>query len=283
MKRSRLVLLFLIAAPALALAGTIFLLFAYANAFDPTVSHYFSAGSALPVLGGVLLGLSIMCGVVGAVFAKKNPESLSEAAVPFKIDLLAALGALGSSVWLLILGKTIPGVLMIFAAIFFTLCAGAIAKIYGKYLLWGGFAAIAATIAWNATYYFDMTVEMNAPTKILLQMAFLAAMLFITAECRLLLGRFDCLLIPILTVLCVALCISAGAVDLYLLAAKKDIGTVYLAAAPFLFCVGMTALGRLIQMLLPKKQTEATAITENENPTEETEPAQPTESEESDE
>ena len=180
------------------------------------------------------------------------------------------------------IGQTLLGVLMIFATVFFTLSAGSIAKIYGKYILWGGFAAIAATVACNATYYFDMTIEMNAPTKILLQMAFLAAMLFITAECRLLLDRFDRLLIPILTVLCMTLCIIAGAVVLYLIIAKKEIGTAYFAAAPFLIGMGLTAAGRLIQILLPEKKQPET-FAEKTEPESETEPQKPTESEESDE
>ena len=253
MKRSPALLIFLIATPFLALVGTVLLLVAYATAFDPSVSRYFASGNALPTVAAILLFLAVACGIVGAILAKREPDSLTAAPVPFRATLFAAFGALGSAVWLLIAGKVLIGVLMLFAAVLFTLCACAIAKLYGKYLLWGGFAAIAATIAHNATIYFDMTVEMNAPTKVLLQMALLAAMLYITAECRLLMGRFDRLLVPALTILCLTLCICAGAVVFYLFAAKKETQVVYVAAAPFLIGVGLSAGARLLQMLIPKK------------------------------
>lgn len=250
MKVSR--ILFIAAVP-LSLLGALFLLLAYGTAFDPSVSHYFAAGSPFPALAGVCLALAIGCGIAGAILAKKVPESLKSPAVPSFAPLPAALGALGSAIWLFVSGNTVLGVLAVIASVFFTLCACSVAKLYGKYLLWGGFAAIAATIALNATYYFDMTLEMNAPTKILLQMALLAAMLFVTAECRLLTGRFDRLLIPILTVFCLALCTCAGAADFYLLFSKKEVGSAYLAAAPLLLGAGLTALWRLIEMLFSKE------------------------------
>ena len=40
-----------------------------------------------------------------------------------------------------------------------------------------GFFAIAALVALNAHYYFDMTVEMNAPLKITTQIALLCIMI----------------------------------------------------------------------------------------------------------
>lgn len=262
MKASR--ILFIATVP-LALLGALFLLFAFGTAFDPSVSHYFTAGSPFPVLSGVFLALSVGCGIAGAILAKKNPEGLSSPAVPSYATAPAAFGALCSAVWLLVAGQVMLGVLVLFASIFFTLCACFLAKLYGKYLLWAGFIAIAAAIALNVTYYFDMALEMNAPVKVLLQSAVLAVMLYVTAECRLLLGRFDRLLIPILTVLCISLCIGAGAVDLYLLFAKKESAAVYLAAAPLLLGVGLTALWRLAQMLLSKKVSVSTADRPIEN------------------
>ena len=250
MKASR--ILFIATVP-LALLGALFLLIAYGTAFDPSASHYFAAGSPFPALAGVCLALAIGCGIAGGILAKKNPEALRSPAVPSFAAAPAALGTLISAVWLLVAGKALLGILALLASVFFTLCACFLAKLYGKYLLWGGFAAIAATIAVNATYYFDMTLEMNAPTKVLLQMALLAAMLFVTAECRLLTGRFDRLLIPILTVLSLSLCTCVGAVDFYLLFAKKETKTVYLAAAPLLLGVGLTAIWRLAQMLFSKE------------------------------
>ncbi|MBE6530083.1 MAG: hypothetical protein E7680_05775 [Ruminococcaceae bacterium] len=263
MKRSRLFLLFLIAAPLLALAGTVFLLVAYATAFDPSVSRYFASGNALPTVAAILLLLAVACGIVGAILAKREPDSLTAAPVPSRAALFAAFGALASAVWLLIAGKVLIGVLTLLSSVFFTLCACTVAKMYGKVLLWSGFSAIAATIAHNATIYFDMSVEMNAPTKILMQMALLAAMLYITAECRLLTKRFDRLLIPILTVLCTALCFSAGSVGLYLFFTKKETQALYVAAAPFLIGVGLFACFRLLQMLIPAKKIEDQPVAES--------------------
>ena len=251
MKRSH---LFLIAAMAFALVGTIILLIAFGTAFDPLVSNYFSNGSALPVLSAVCLVLSIGLGIAGAVFAQKNPEELNAPALPSFATAPAAFGALGSAVWMLIAGKAWLGVLILLTSVFFTLEFCSIAKFYGKALLWLGFAAIAAPIAYNALCYFDMTVEMNAPVKVLLQMALLSAMLFITAECRLLSKRFDRVLIPILTTFCMTLCTAGGMVSLYLLLAKKETKILYLVAAPLLLGVGTTAIWRLLQMILPAKK-----------------------------
>ncbi len=251
MKRSR--ILFLIS-PVLAWIGTLLLLIAYGTAFDPTVSHYFSA-KPLPVIAAILLALSIACGIAGAIFAKKEPDSLASPRVPSFALLPAALGALASAVWLLIAGQALLGIFTLLAAAFFALGASPLAKRYGNYLLFGGFAVIAATIIYNATFYFDMTVEMNAPTKILLQMAFLSAMLFATAECRVLMGRFDRLLVPALTIFCLSLCTCAGIADFYLLFAKKGPGTAYLTAAPLLLGFGLTACLRLAEMLFCKEET----------------------------
>ncbi len=251
MKRSR---IFLIATPVAALFGILFLLIAYGTAFDPAISHYFAAKSPFPILAALFLILSIASGIAGAILAaKKEPEVLAQPAISSYASIPAAVGAFGTAVWLFTAGKTWLGILSLLATAFWGLCASPLARTYGKTILWAGFGSIIATIAYNATFYFDMSVEMNAPTKILLQMALLAAMLFVTAECRLLLGRFDRILIPVLTIFCLVLCMVTGLVVFYLLLAKKETNTVYLAAAPLLLGVGATAGWRLWQMLFPKK------------------------------
>ena len=57
-----------------------------------------------------------------------------------------------------------------------------------KFPLLGSTAVLGCALL-NAYYYFDVSVEMNAPIKVLLQTALLFAMIYYTCELRFLLGR----------------------------------------------------------------------------------------------
>ena len=253
MKLSR--IFFILTIPFMGI-GAVFLFLAYFTAFDPSVSNYFTSGSVFPTLAGIAMFLAIALGIAGGILAKGKSGVLTPMEFPSRISVPAALGALGSSIWLMIAGKGLLGVLILLVSIFFALEFGTVSVQFPSVVLWSAFTAIGGIIFLVASYYFDMTVEMNAPTKILLQMALLSMMLLITAECRVLLGRFDRLLVPVLTVLCMALCIPAGVIGFYLLIAKKTLDVTYLAAAPLTMGVGITALLQLIKVLLPERREE---------------------------
>ena len=270
MKISRILLL---ASLPLTFLATLLMLIAFATAYDPGVSNYFALGNPLPILASVAALLVIACGIAASIVAKRLSEPFSPLPAPSSATFPAALGALGSSVLLFVFknrfpaklqtAATVSAILFLLAAVFFLLAALRIAEKHAFSILWAGFAAIIAPIVLNAVYYFDMTVEMNAPVKVLAQMGLLAAMLCVTVEIRALIGRTNPSLTPVLLSFALSLCCLSSLPLIFAAIAGKVFSGAYIAAVPFLLGVGLTAGIRMCGMIFTGKSESPVSEPEN--------------------
>ena len=133
-----------------------------------------------------------------------------------------------------------------------------------------GIFAVVACILLNAYYYFDVSIEMNAPLKTATQVGLLCAMVYFTGEIRYLLGTPMPRTILMLGAWLISLgALSALAVPVAFFAGKLDRPD-YLAGALLSLSAALTALFRLHTLLGSKKNADEAASTPEED-TEKTE------------
>lgn len=170
-------------------------------------TDYFRRGAVLPTIACISALLAVACGTAAAILSKENlassPYTEDRPHFPF-----SAIGYLIAGIGLTAIGKDVPallaeaqkeqnttpsllallaGISFLIAAVFAILTAFPQCRRYGNVLSTVGFFAVFGTILVNAYYYFDMTVEMNAPLKVAVQIGLLCVMLGITGELRYLL------------------------------------------------------------------------------------------------
>lgn len=210
--------LVLFAALAAAVLRTAAILFSY----DAEIG-YFARGTALPVLADVTCIVGTVAAIGFAFFCRPrcraiyNAGARASAPVYFATAYAAfvMLGTFMHELWRCLSERTaasnfekaaavdnaytarslrIQGVLIIIGII-----ASAVSAVYFFCRLSGkgwrewyvilGFAPGMRGVAGMATIYFDMTVEMNSPNKMLLQLALISVMLYFLLELRMLLGE----------------------------------------------------------------------------------------------
>ncbi len=163
--------------------------------FDREINYYQS--SFLPGLEcGLLLSGVILLGVLALLwFGKTSPVYPEETPLPVKLSaLLAALCAIVYAGFRVTHGDNsslLPRALLILsvvAAVYFMLGMGNI-QAPGAVLLVTGIAFILWLLAALASSYFDMTVQMNAPDKVLFLFACFGGMLFTVEELGLQVGH----------------------------------------------------------------------------------------------
>lgn len=268
MKQSRILMC---ASLFLSAVGAILLAVACVTAYDPAVSNYFAVGSPLPVIASVISFVAILSGIASAILAKVKKEPFEAPAAPSFAVLPSAFGSLVTAGMLLIGGKIWIGLLFLLAAAFYVLSACPFAKKYASWIIVPGFAVAAAAIALAATFYFDMTVEMNAPVKVLLQLGLLSVMLESTLEIRALIGRENPVLSIVVITFATVLCPLSGVSGLVLVIASKTPGIVYSAAVPVILGGCATAIVRLISAVFPrcpaKSRSEGSEINTDEGRT----------------
>lgn len=209
-------------------------LMAYLKAYDSTQTNYFFTNSPLPAIATAFSILSCLLAIVAIVLWKKdsislNPPSGSLASFP------AALGFLVGGVVMLLsntekLTYILP-ILCFLAAIYngAIIFAGDRARTIVALI---GFSAVIACILFNGYYYFDASLEMNAPLKVSTQMAFLAVMIYFISEIRFLLD----IELPLVSLLACAFTVGVGALVAipvpvaYLLGVFKPQGAVFTAS-----------------------------------------------------
>ena len=253
MKRSRILLL---ASLPLAMLGAVLMTVAFATAYDPADSNYFPAGAALPVAGAVFALLSLGCGPASAILARRHEEPFAKPSAPSFAVIPSAVGAVVSAVLLFVGGKAVIALFFLFAALFYAFVACPFVKKIADPTLALGFIAVIAPVVLNAAFYFDMTVEMNAPVKVLLQMGLLGAMLYATVEFRAVAGleyngRFS-----LLTALTASLCGISGIPILVVALAQKTPTVVYAAAVPLILGVFCNAAIRICAACFARKVVE---------------------------
>ena len=164
---------------------------AYLRIYGDSGSNYFASASPLPDLAVIFALLSCAFGIAAICLWKKAPIHPS---TPFGnlTSIPAALGFLAGAVLMLLSNDT---KLTYAVAIFFFLAAGyqlllAFQPIKDRYLTaFIGFSAVIGCILMEGYYYFDATLEMNAPVKVSVLMGLLFAMIYYTNELRLLIGN----------------------------------------------------------------------------------------------
>ena len=149
-------------------------------------ANYFHAGSILPLISVFIAILAWVLGIL-SVFPKKspdtNPSPISQTLLP---SLPACIGFVVSAFGILSTGVSTTTLLV--ATALFIAAIYCIFSVLPKSPLLGCFAVLGCALL-NARYYFDMSVEMNAPLKVTLQTALLFSMIYYTTEMRFLLNR----------------------------------------------------------------------------------------------
>ena len=177
----------------LSITGVITLLqtLAFLLNYDAPAANYFSVGAVLPTIANVFTVLVVLAGGLLALLSPKDRLTLR--ALPARAACIpAALGFFASAVILALSAASamsriaIP--LLLLAGIY-ELLAGYLSEPNRVYAALAGFAAVLGCILLDALYYFDSSLEMNAPVKVTVIIGVLCAMLFCTGEIRVLLGK----------------------------------------------------------------------------------------------
>ncbi len=232
-----------------AILAAIFFAVAFCNQYDESVANYFPRGSILPVLALVFAGLSFAVGVVSVCIGSNSAipgAPLWSFAPVFAGYLLGAI--------LLFPANTTGGILLLLGAVYPVLMMLPFGRKHMDLTAIAGFVSMGMIVYLVAIYYFDTTLEMNAPLKISVQMGLLCAMLYLTVELRSLLGRT----IPRLFLLLSALAIAVGSLPAFsvILAyfAGKTSYRAYVAGAVLTLGIFLTASIRLIGLVFTKEQ-----------------------------
>lgn len=155
-------------------------------------ANYFLVWAPLPYIAVALTILAAVSGLLFAILGQKpkNTSPFSKGILP---SIPAALGMLVCTCLIFIFADgtlaTVTAICLILAALYSVLCGTAVQKNHPSILCLLGFATVLAGALMNVLYYFDPTLEMNAPIKITVQTALLFAMIYYTAELRYLLER----------------------------------------------------------------------------------------------
>ncbi len=219
--------------------------------YEPN-THYFTQGSILPVLSVLFAILGAIAGSVAAIFTERSalarsPFSAEASRAPMAIGFLApaallfSFAAPAASRPLVILSVAMLALATVYAIM---TNIPAIRESKPLVAVVFGFAAVLGCILLNAYYYFDNSIEMNAPIKVSTQVGLLCAMLYLTGELRYLLGNPMPRMFLTLTAWTVSIgAVSAVSVPIAYLLGKTD-RIDYLCGAVLTLCVLLTALLR---------------------------------------
>ena len=229
-------------------------------AFYDKAANYFDHNALLPTVAVALALLGSALGIASAILTASNV--LGEDIFPEKISLSpAAIGFLTAALFaVLYCAKTVRPFIGLLAALL--LICGLAYSIFSSLprlrqnksltaLL--GMLAVLGTILLNAYYYFDVSLEMNAPFKLTTQMGLLCATLYLTGEIRFLLGtQKPRLFLAIGTTLISVGSLCSLSLHVDFLLGKTDRGD-YVAGSLLVFCMMLTAIIR-IRTLLPQEE-----------------------------
>ena len=199
MKKNNLLLSFrigyLLCSVGAAILQSLAVLFSYGNS-----EHYFANGDPLSIAAIAFAFLSVALGVASILLSEKNnvcPCIFSRASFPNPLagGVVAAALLFGGYRFLASgYERTLsPFDLLLILCLLLTTAYAVLSgmqKAGGRITLTAffGLFAIVACILLNAYYYFDTSIEMNAPLKTSVQVGLLFTMLYLTGEIRYLLG-----------------------------------------------------------------------------------------------
>ncbi len=217
-------------------------------------AHYFAIGAPLPFIAVLLAVIGVLCGIALLILLPKESLFGTPFSGRFWIALPGAACAIVSAV--LLFGDSKDSFVMLTAILTllssaYILCAELSQKFTAikNVTVYLGFVPVIGCALLNACYYFDTSVEMNAPFKVLLQTALLFSMLYFTGDIRFLLQRSHPRLYLFLSVctLATALPIAPMTIIAYVLGYVTRVD--YLAGAVFALGIALTVLLRVIHLL----------------------------------
>lgn len=238
-----------------AIPAAIFFAIAFLCDYEESVASYFARGSMIPVLALVFAGIAFAVGIVAACIRSGSVVPTAPLWSFAPVLLAYLIGA-----YLYFPTKTAGGVLLILGAIYPLLTMLPFGQKKVNLTAIAGFFSMATMVYLVASYYFDMTLEMNAPLKISVQMGLLCAMLYLTVELRSLLGRTIPRLFLLLTSLVIAVgSLPACSVILAYLTGKTT-HRAYVAGAVLTLGVFLTACIRLTGLVFAKEKQEEETV-----------------------
>lgn len=164
---------------------------AYLTAYETPKANYFRVGSLLPSLALVFAFVAVLLGIFAAILAAPRRTTSAHsllAPAPAVFGFLG--GAIAFTLSTELSGLTILIIvsLMIAALYHAATVTPTTPRLLPLTALCGFFTVIACVLVCGY-YYFDNTLEMNAPLKTSLIMGLLCTMIYYTAELRILLGK----------------------------------------------------------------------------------------------
>lgn len=219
-------------------------------------SNYFVHGATLPTLAGILVALGVVLGTVAAILT--DPTVLPGTVFSDEPQINpAAFGFFAAAICMIVsvtMGTaSLLSILFIVAALLGAIYAVCVAhpnlRRSETAVAFIGFFAVIACILLCAYYYFDLSVEMNAPIKTTVQLGVLAAMVYLLAEIRFLLGNGQKRVSLALSFALVSIgAFSSLAVPIAFLAGKTD-RIDYLAGALLVLSMELAATLRIYHLL----------------------------------
>lgn len=219
-------------------------------------SNYFAHGAKLPTIAVICAVIGVVLGIVAAVLT--DPKTLPHTVFsdkpcvnPASVGFLAAavcmvvsITAGSASVW------SILFIVSALLATVYTVCVNLpTVRRSATAVAFVGFFSVISCILLCAYYYFDLSLEMNAPLKTMVQLGVLATMIYFTAEIRFLLGNGQKRVFLALSFALVSIgALSSLAVPIAFLAGRID-RIDYLAGALLTLSVELTATLRIYHLL----------------------------------
>lgn len=263
-----------IATVVCALAAALTQTLAMFTLYEPQ-THYFTQGSILPALSVLFALLGAIAGSVAAIFTERaslarSPFSTEASRAPMAIGFLAPAALLlpfaapAMSQHLVLLSVVLLALATVYG-IMTNIPAMRVSKPQVAVVF--GFAAVLGCIVLNAYYYFDSSIEMNAPIKVSTQVGLLCAMLYLTGELRYLLGNP----MPRMFLTLSAWTVSPGAISAVSVPIAYFVGLTnridYLCGAVLTLCVLLTALLRTNTLLKGDQTTKIPNDTQDDSDT----------------
>ncbi len=237
--------------------------------------HYFQRNNPLPWLAGIFSILGALIGTVSAFLV--DAQQVQPSPFPSKrVPGPALFGFLAAVLLLCSYGLDHAFTGLGVAAACFLLCATAYSALinlekmrneHSVLLVLLGFGTILGCVLLVSYYYFDASIEMNAPFKTTVQLGLLAVTVYYTAELRYLLGKARPRLLLILASWVFSFgALSAVSIPAAFLSDKLD-RLDYLAGALPVLCVMLVALNRMRKLLQnPAAVEPAPQATDKEEP-----------------
>lgn len=253
-KNNRSLLLFSLGLSALVLLfSTLSMLLCYDRS-----ANYFTVGAVLPFFTVALAIVAATVGIIAAILFPRDQLNTTPFSNRIQESLPAAIAMLLCGVCLLLPQSTSFALRLITTLLLLTSAAYVMLRSRRSnrfnpstsFVLLGFTPAIACVLL-TAYYYFDTSMEMNAPVKVMVQTAVLCAMLYFTCELRYLLGRQKPRLYLALS-LCTLAASSLTAIAVPLSYAFGIFNRAdYLAGAVLGLGISITVLLRLKRLLTP--------------------------------